>query len=75
MFISAYTKRELKLCEAGYYGSYSNLADAFKACGNDGGCAAIYDRGCDDTGTFSLCPAGYTEKVSGSSCLYVKGIL
>ena len=53
-----------------YYGRYENVEDAKGACRNDPTCAAIYDNSCDDHGV-RLCPLGYTENASSSSCLYI----
>ena len=58
-------------CDDDNYGYYQNVEEAKEACSNDSNCAAIYDNSCDDHGV-SLCPLGYTEKQSSSSCLYIK---
>ena len=58
-------------CDDDNYGYYENVEEAKEACSKDSNCAAIYDNSCDDHGV-SLCPLGYTEKQSSSSCLYIK---
>ena len=58
-------------CSYDYYGQYVNVGEAQEACKKDSNCVAIYDSGCDDH-YYYLCPQGYTEKVSSSSCLYIK---
>ena len=58
-------------CDASDYGFYTNVEEAKEACRKDSNCAAIYDHSCDDHGS-SLCPLGYTEEKSSSSCIYIK---
>ena len=64
-------KKALTHCAQDDYGSYTHVEAATYACTRDSDCAAIYDDYCDNQG-FSLCPLGYTEKSSSSSCLYIK---
>ena len=63
-------EKTLAYCNGGY-GEYNNFEEAQEACKKDSNCAAIYDAQCNYEGCFSLCPLGYTEEVSSSSCLYV----
>ena len=64
-------KKVLTHCNEDDYGNYDNVEEAKEACRKDSNCAAIYDDSCDDH-NFFLCPLGYTEKESSSSCLYIK---
>ena len=63
-------EKTLAYCNGGY-GEYNNFEEAQEACRKDSNCAAIYDDSCDDDGVY-LCPLGYIEKESSSSCLYIK---
>ena len=65
-------KKVLTYCTVGY-GSYQTFEEAQEAGVKDSNCAAIYDGSCDNDG-FYLCRVGYTEKVAGSSCLYIKPV-
>ena len=58
-------------CDDDNYGYYQNVEEAKEACRKDFNCAAIYDYSCDYYGVY-LCPLGYIEKESSSSCLYIK---
>ena len=68
-----YTKKEKVYCSDMYnVGDYGTFTEAKTACANDANCGAVYDDGCDDTDSFTLCPINYAESTSVSSCLYLK---
>jgi len=52
-------------------GSYTSYSAAQAACNKLTDCEAVYNYGCRST-TFYLCPKGYKQQVSSSSCLYLK---
>ena len=57
-------------CTDDYYGRYEHLEEAKEACEKDSNCVAIWDSNCNNY-NFFLCPLGYREKESSSSCLYI----
>ena len=56
------------------YGTYASFIDARTECEADIGCGAVSDPGCDDTGTFQLCPTNWNENSCSNctSCIYPK---
>ena len=67
--LGIWEKKVFTYCDD-YYVRYQNFKEAKEAYIKDSNCAAIYDDYCDDH-DFRLCPLGYTEKESSSSCLYI----
>ena len=63
-----------KYCYTGRYpeNGYDSFAEAKSACETDDKCGKIYDRKCDNEGTFYLCPRDSTLYPSQSSCVYEK---
>ena len=57
------------------YGDYNSIEDAILECKSDSNCKSIYDRGCDETGTFKLCSWNAREiRSSKGNCIYARGI-
>jgi hypothetical protein len=66
-------KKENTACStiSEYYGSYTSLVDAKRACENDENCGKVYDSGCNDV-SFKLCKKDEEQVASNEgSCLYV----
>ena len=61
-------------CFTGKYpeGGYDSFEEAKSACTTDVNCGMIYDRKCDNEGTFYLCPRDSLLYRSYSSCVYKK---
>ena len=70
-YLSYVGKEGIDLCSNDDYGHYESFGKAQEACKKDSNCDAIYDLGCNGN-YFYLCPQGYTEKISKSSCLNIK---
>ena len=61
-------------CGEKTYGRYSTLDIAKTVCVEDLDCAAVTGEGCDDKGTYSVCPyqTYMPNKDGSSSCIYEK---
>merc|ERR1719367_2437229 len=69
---SGFTKLTLKHCNQDKYGTFSTLSAAQSACSADSNCKGVYDPGCNDQGSFFLCPMSATYSASSASCVYEK---
>ena len=70
-----YEKHVQKHCDSSKYGDYNTLTLAQSACNSDKNCRGIYDSGCDNSGTFVLCPISNdleTTTITNISCVFEK---
>ena len=69
---SNYPKMEKEYCSDMYeVNNYPTFNDAMTACENDVVCGGVYDKDCDNAGSFTLCPKNYQKSSSVNSCTYL----
>ena len=69
-----FVQKSNKYCYNGRYpeNGYDTFDEAKSSCEKDKRCGMVYDRRCDNEGTFYLCPKDSMLYRSTSSCVFMK---